>query len=173
MNFNFQESIQILERTPKTLQNLLTDISPEWYKINEGEGTWTPLEVIEHLIEGEKTDWLKRTEKIINPELDNMFEEFNRFTHLAKPVRKIEVALEEFATLRAENLSKLINFKIKEEDLDKVGIHPEFGEVTLQQLLATWVVHDLTHISQIVRVMANRYKDDVGPWISYLSILQK
>src|SRR5690625_3446558 len=101
MNFNFEEAIQLLERTPKTLQSFLTDLSPKWYKSNEGEGTWSPLEVIEHLVEGEKTDWLKRTEQIINPELDNKFEEFNRFTHLSKPVRKIEAALGEFTTLRA------------------------------------------------------------------------
>jgi hypothetical protein len=172
MNFNLNESIEVLERTPLTLEYLLLGLSPSWLQNNEGEGTWNPLEVVEHLIVGEKEDWIPRLEAILQPDKDKLFTPFDRFAHLHKQDRTIEESLKEFNEIRTENIVILKNSIRAEEDLQLTGIHPDFGEVTLKQLLSTWVVHDLTHISQIVRVMANRYKMDVGPWKAYLGILK-
>ncbi|WP_010096334.1 DinB family protein [Ornithinibacillus scapharcae] len=173
MNFNFQESIQILEKTPQTLHYFLTNLSDSWLHCNEGDGTWNPKEVIEHLIEAEKTNWVSRTEAILDPDKDSHFEPFNRFSHLNQKPRSIEESIAEFQSIRFNNLNKLRTMVTSSSDFDKVGIHPELGPITLGQLISTWVVHDLTHITQIARVMAKRYNDDVGPWSSYLSILQK
>lgn len=173
MNFNLRESLEILEKTPQTLHYFLTNLSANWLQSDEGEDTWNPKQVIEHLIEGEKTDWIPRVEAILNLEKDNHFRPFNRYSHLNQEPRTIEESLEEFRSLRMNNLNKLQNMIKSDKDYDKIGIHPEFGPVTLKQLISTWVVHDLTHIAQIVRVMAKRYKDDVGPWVSYLGILQR
>jgi hypothetical protein len=173
MNFNLSEALEILERTPETLEKLLVGLSPSWLQSNEGDGTWNTLEVIEHLIVGEKEDWIPRIEAILLTDKDNHFKPFDRFAHLTKPMRDIEESLKEFKKLRTENIRKLKELVNSETNIKQTGIHPEFGEVTLEQLLSTWVVHDLTHISQIVRVMANRYKIDVGPWKAYLGILNR
>lgn len=173
MNFSFQDSLDILESTPQTLQCFLINLSEAWLHSDEGEGTWNPKEVVEHLIEAEKKDWISRTEAILDPDRDNHFTPFNRFAHLNQKPRKMEESLEEFQAIRRENLQRIRTLIKSDSDYDKVGIHPEFGPVTLRQLISTWVVHDLTHISQIVRVMAKRYKDDVGPWSAYLGILQR
>lgn len=173
MNFDLQEGLEILERTPKTLEYFLSGLSSNWLKVNEGEGTWNSSEVVEHLIEAEKTDWMPRIESILIPERENHFPPFDRFAHLRKRERPMSTKLEEFSALREENIKTLYSLIQSEEDFNKTGIHPEFGEVTLRQLISTWVVHDLTHIAQIVRVMAKRYQEDVGPWIAYLGILKK
>ncbi|WP_088041335.1 DinB family protein [Bacillus sp. EAC] len=174
MNFNLNETIEVLERTPRTLDSFLSGLSNRWLHSNEGDGTWNVSEVIDHLIEAEKTNWMVRINWILNEGEHKPFPPFDRLTHLNQEKnRSIEEKLHEFKVNRAQNITKLqmlieaeINFELK-------GVHPEFGLVKLRELLSTWVVHDLTHISQIVRVMANSYREDVGPWKEYLGILKK
>jgi len=174
MHFNMKEAVEVLERTPQTLENFLSGLSEEWLNCNEGEGTWNGSEVIEHLIEGEKNNWIPRLEFILQEGERKPFPPFDRYSQLnERSDRSIEQKLLEFKLLRTQNISKL-NVLIKPElHLELTGSHPAFGVVKLRELLSTWVVHDLTHISQIVRVMAERYRADVGPWTEYLGILKK
>lgn len=173
MNFNLKEAIEILERTPKTLEAMLSGLTSDWLHSNEGEGTWNAAEVVNHLIECEKTNWIPRMESILNDEGIKHFPPFDRFSHLnGQKSRSVQQALQEFASLREHKVTVLKKQINTDQHLVLKGIHPEFGEVKLKELLATWVVHDLTHISQIVRVMAKRYRTDVGPWEAYLSILK-
>jgi uncharacterized damage-inducible protein DinB len=172
MNFCMKEAIEILERTPQTLEVLLAGLSESWLNGNEGEGTWNVSEVIGHLIEGEKHDWIPRLEIILQHGKDKTFPPFDRQAHLNQENRlTIEEKLAQFKSLRVENVNKLKQHFNADINLELTGAHPVFGEVKLRELLSTWVVHDLTHISQITRVMANRYRTDVGPWIEYLGIL--
>jgi hypothetical protein len=141
---------------------------------NEGEHSWSPYDVVGHLIFGEKTDWIVRIQTILGNSEDKLFEPFDRFAQLENDQNQpIAILLEEFSKLRVENIKTLKSLHITEIDFSKTGIHPEFGEVTLAQLIATWVVHDLGHIAQISRVMAKQYKTDVGPWIDYLGVLKR
>lgn len=172
MNFNIEEAIEILERTPRFLEHFLTGLSEGWLTCNEGDGTWNVSEVIEHLIEAEKFNWISRLEFILENRGDEQFPPFNRFSHLQKQERPIDHKLQEFNMIRTENIRKLKEFVDPKVQLEWTGFHPEFGEVKVRELLSTWVVHDLTHLSQIVRVMANRYRTDVGPWYAYLGILK-
>ncbi|WP_152656065.1 DinB family protein [Oceanobacillus sp. CFH 90083] len=174
MNFDMKEAMEILERSPKTLTALLSGLSCGWLECNEGEGTWNAAEVIEHLIEAEKHNWIPRLKTILQEGENKPFPPFDRYAHLNKTEqRPIEQKLHEFNAIRAENIIKLKEFVQPETHLKLTGNHPEFGTVALSELLSTWVVHDLTHISQIVRVMAERYRSDVGPWQAYLGILKK
>ncbi|MEH7345113.1 DinB family protein [Bacillus sp. JJ1532] len=174
MNFNMKEAIEVLERTPQTLEFFLAGLSEEWLKCNEGEGTWNVSEVIEHLIECEKNNWIPRLEIILQEGVNKPFPPLDRYSHLYKRSEEsIEQSLNEFKIVREQNIDKLKALIIPELHLELTGSHPEFGAVKLRELLSTWVVHDLTHISQIVRVMAKRYREDVGPWKEYLSILKK
>ena len=173
MNFRLDKSIEILERTPDVLRLMLDGISAEWTNNNEGEETWSAYDVVGHLIHGEKTDWMPRAELILSDNINKNFIPFNRFAQLEESKGKtLQQLLDEFKLLREQNIAKLRSIKITEEDLQKKGIHPAFAEVTLSQLLATWVVHDLNHIAQISRVMAKQYKEAVGPWVEYLKILR-
>jgi uncharacterized damage-inducible protein DinB len=172
MNFNLNDTIEILERTPRVLEALLTGLSDGWLNSREGEETWNPAEVVEHLIEGEKTNWIPRLEMILREGENRPFPEFDRFAHLKREKRSLEEMLAEFRQLRQENIQKIRNLVRSEADEERTGIHPAFGTVRLRELLATWMVHDLTHLSQILRVMAKRYREDVGPWIEYLGILK-
>lgn len=173
MNFNLKEAIEVLERTPQTLECFLSGLS-RWLQCNEGEGTWNVSEVIEHLIEGEKDNWIPRLEIILQEGESKQFPPFNRYSHLNESSeRSIEQKLLEFKTIRAQNITKLKILIDPESHLELTGSHPAFGVVKLRELISTWVVHDLTHISQIVRVMAERYREDVGPWKEYLGILKK
>lgn len=173
MNFNLNEAIEVLERTPQTLEIFLSGLSNRWLKSNEGEGTWNVSEVIDHLIEAEETNWMVRVNCILGGE-NKHFPLFDRFSHLNKENDKpIEERLLEFKSLRTQNITKLQHLIVPEVHLELTGVHPEFGIVKLRELLSTWVVHDLTHISQIVRVMSKIYGEDVGPWKEYLSILKK
>jgi hypothetical protein len=173
MDFTLEKSIEILERTPALLQALLENISEEWTSNNEGPETWSAYDVVGHLIHGEKTDWIPRAEIILSSNPDKKFEPFDRFAQNEDSKGKsLAVLLKEFETLRKKNLEVLRSKNITQKELQEKGVHPAFGEVTLSQLLATWVVHDLNHISQISRVMAKQYKGAVGPWIEYLRILQ-
>ncbi|WP_078380766.1 DinB family protein [Sutcliffiella halmapala] len=174
MNFTLKEAMEILERTPKTLESFLSGLSDGWLQSNEGEGTWNAAEVVEHLIEAERNNWIPRLELILQERLDKPFPVFDRFAHLNSATEKsIEQTLLDFKTIRAQNIM-LLKERIKPDvHLELTGLHPEFGDVKLRELPSTWVVHDFTHISQIVRVMAKRYSSDVGPWQAYLSILNK
>jgi DinB superfamily len=172
MNFKINEAIEQLERTPETLSSLLTGLSPDWLTCNEGDGTWNALEVVAHLIEGEKVNWIPRMNMILTKDEDYTFPPFDRFAHLSNSEKSIELLLLEFKQCREESLAKLKSQLNSVKDFEQSARHPEFGPVRLRELLSTWAVHDLTHISQITRIMAKRYKEDVGPWQAYLSILK-
>ncbi|WP_304237120.1 DinB family protein [Jiulongibacter sediminis] len=174
MNFDLQKTVEILERTPQTLQVLLGGISEDWTHENEGEGTWSAKEIISHLILGERTDWIPRLKIIFSDRPDKTFEPFDMEAHLdyAKTY-SLESLLAEFQSLRNQNIETLKSLKITEENLDQIGIHPALGKATARELLATWTVHDLGHISQIGRVMAKQYRTEVGPWTAYAGILKK
>lgn len=174
MNFNLNEAVEILERTPRTLEVFLSGLSDGWLECNEGEDTWNAKEVVGHLIEAEISDWMPRLKIILKNGENQPFPPFDRFAHLQKnPDQSIDEKLLEFQVLRKQNIQKLLEVVDPEEQLELTGLHPEFGAVKLRELLATWAVHDLTHISQIVRVMAERYRADVGPWAAYLGILRR
>ncbi|MFZ3579496.1 DinB family protein [Virgibacillus sp. DJP39] len=174
MNFNLNEAIEILDRTPKTLDYFLSGLSDQWLQCNEGEETWNVYEVIDHLIEGEKNNWIPRLEAILQEGDSKLFPPFDRYSHLNRnTVEPIKRRLLEFSSIRKLNTTKLTILVEPELHLERTGVHPAFGSVKLRELLSTWVVHDLTHISQIVRIMAERYRDDVGPWKEYLGILKK
>ncbi|MFC0414992.1 DinB family protein [Cytobacillus solani] len=174
MNFNMKDAIEVLERTPQTLTYFLTGLSDGWLHCNEGEETWNAIEVVEHLIEGEKNNWIQRLELIISDDSHKTFPPYDRFAHLNNNTEvALEQKLQEFNTLRSQNISKLKSLIDPEKHLELSGTHPVFGSVKLREVISTWVAHDLTHIAQIVRVMAKRYTKDVGPWIEYLSILKK
>ncbi len=174
MIFRLKEAIQILERTPKVLRILLHGLNESWIYNNEGLSTWSPYDVVGHLIHGEKTDWIPRAKRILDDEHEKEFEPFDRFAQFMESRRKsMDQLLNEFHLLRKKNVTELQNMDIDATKLRMTGIHPEFGQVTLRQLLATWVAHDLSHINQITRVLAKNYQAEVGPWIKYISILQK
>lgn len=173
MNFSIPKSIEILERTPEALIAMLQNVSSDWTSNNEGGDTWSPYDVVGHLIHCERTDWIPRMEIILSDKADKTFEPFDRFAQFKESKGKtLTELLNEFKQLRNVNIAHLKSKKLTDEILEAKGIHPSFGEVTLSQLLATWTVHDLNHIAQISRVMAKQYKDEVGPWIQYLRILK-
>jgi DinB family protein len=174
MNFELTHAIDILRRTPAILSSLLHDLPEPWLVGNEGPDTWSPYDVIGHLIHGEETDWIPRAKIILEHGETHAFEPFDRVAMFEKSKEKsIAELLDTFARLRAENLSELQALNLTADLLDKRGRHPELGVVTLRQLLSTWVVHDLGHIRQIVRAMSKQYRDAVGPWRAYLSILDE
>lgn len=173
MQFSIAKATEILERTPKVLINLLDGISSDWTLNNEGENTWSPFDVVGHLIQGEKENWIQRAEIILSQAAERKFVPFDRLAQFEISKGKdLHQLLLEFEELRTLNISKLQKLNITDKDLSKTGIHPGFGEVTLSQLLSTWVVHDLDHISQIARVMAKQYKEEVGPWKEFLKVLR-
>jgi hypothetical protein len=173
MKFDINKSIEILERTPSVIEAMLKGISKDWVINNEGGETWSPYDVVGHLINAEKTDWLPRMEVILSNNKDKIFPPFDRFAQFKESKGKsLQTLMQEFKTLRKKSIVKLRAQKLTPADLLKKGIHPAFGKVTLKQLLATWVVHDFTHITQITRVMAKQYKTEVGPWVEYLSVLK-
>lgn len=173
MNFNLERSIEILERTPLVLKSMLTGISGEWTSANEGDETWSAFDVVGHLIHGELTDWIPRAELILSRTGSKRFAPFDRFAQFeVSKGKSLAELLKTFEELRQRNIRHLRDKNISEHDLERKGIHPEFGDVTLSQLLATWVVHDLNHIAQISRVMAKQYKEAVGPWTVFLRVLQ-
>ncbi|MEL6485371.1 MAG: DinB family protein [Bacteroidota bacterium] len=174
MEFNLNKSISILERTPSVLRELLTGLQPEWLHGNEGKDTWSPYQVLGHLIHGEKTDWIVRAKIILSDLPDKTFEPFDRFAQdKADSKPTLDSLLNTFEDLRKANLSELKTLKIDESSLGKTGKHPALGVVSLKELLSTWTVHDLGHIAQITRVMAKQYQEEVGPWKAYLGILKK
>jgi DinB superfamily len=172
MNFKINEAIELLERTPETLSHFLTGLSPGWLSCNEGDKTWNALEVVAHLIEGEKVNWIPRMNMILSKGESYTFPPFDRFAHLNREEQNLEQLLLEFKRCREESLATLKNKLTPITDYEQTAHHPEFGPVRLRELLSTWAVHDLTHISQITRIMAKRYKEEVGPWKNYLGILK-
>jgi hypothetical protein len=173
MKYTLPDAVAILERTPAVLDRLLRDLPAAWTSPNEGPDTWSAFDVVGHLIHGEKTDWIPRARLILSDAADKRFEPFDRFAQFEISKGKtLSQLLDEFANLREENLNTLKSWNLQESDLDKTGVHPTFGAVTLRQLLATWVAHDFTHIGQIARVMAKQYKEEVGPWVQFLGILR-
>ena len=171
-SFVMDEAIAILSRTPATLDALLRGMPDGWMVAHEGGETWSPFDVLGHLIHGERTDWIPRARIIVQHGEARAFDKFDRFAQFAASKgRTVASLLDEFATLRQENLDELTAMNLTEADLDRRGRHPELGVVTLRQLLATWVAHDLDHIVQISRVLARQYSDEVGPWRAYLRII--
>jgi hypothetical protein len=173
MEFELQQAIEILERTPATLNSMLRDVPEVWLAQNEGPETWSPYDIVGHLIHGEETDWIPRARIILEHGEARAFEPFDRVAMFEKSKGKsIAELLDTFAALRKESLHVLNEMHLTPTLLEKRGKHPELGVVIMKQLLAAWVVHDLGHIRQIVRVMAKQYRDAVGPWRAYLSILE-
>jgi hypothetical protein len=166
------ESLAILARTPATLDALLRDLPEVWTAATEGPGTWSPYVVIGHLIHCEKADWMPRLAIILEHGESRPFDRFDREAQFAEPAdRPLSALLDEFADLRRDNLAMLRGLALQPEQLEVKGMHPDLGPVTVRQLLATWTAHDLAHILQVSRVMAKRYKLEVGPWAQYLSVM--
>ena len=169
MQLKLDEATRILAQTPNTLNQLLSDLPSSWIHANEGPDTWSPFNVLGHLIHGEGTDWIPRIRIILQHGESQTFEPFNRSTKFEEE-NTIGDLLNQFADLRKSNLAALEGFGITEDKLTLRGMHPELGSVTLSQLIATWVAHDLSHIAQTARVLCKQYTDEVGPWKQYLPI---
>lgn len=170
--FRLAEAVALLARTPGTLSAWLLGLPETWTRATEGEGTWSPYDVIGHLIHGERTDWIPRARHILAGD-PRPFETFDRTAMFQESEgRTLTELLATFAELRRENLEALVALNLADADLDRRGLHPQLGEVTLGQLLATWVVHDLDHVTQIARTLAKVYSAATGPWIEYLSVLR-
>jgi hypothetical protein len=172
VEYRFDEAIPVLRRTPAALDAVLVGLPDPWIAATEGPRTWSPFDVVGHLIHGERTDWIPRIEHILRHGDAVPFPVFDREAMFeASKGKPLAELLATFASLRAGSLARLQELRLGDVDLSRRGRHPEFGVVTLKQHLATWVAHDLDHLAQVVRVMAKRYTDTVGPWRAYLSIL--
>lgn len=173
MDFQFDEGLPLLRRTPVVLRALLQDLSGPWIEATEGPGTWSPFDVVGHLIHGERSDWMPRVEHLLRHGAAVPFPTFDREAMFAAS-RGLSLGelLDTFARLRAGSLDRLAALRLTDADLARPGLHPQLGAVTLRQHLSTWVAHDLSHLGQVVRVMARRYSEAVGPWKAYLSILR-
>jgi hypothetical protein len=172
MPFDLSRAMDVLRRTPDVLHALLDDLDESWIRATEGPDTFSPFDVVGHLIDGEETDWMSRA-RLILARGDNLtFEPYDRFRHYARNGgRSLGSLLEEFARLRRVNLELLHSWQLTESQLELPGDHPRLGRVTLRQLLAAWVVHDLGHIAQVTRVMAKQYRTEAGPWVEFLPVL--
>jgi hypothetical protein len=171
MSFSLPGSIDVLRRTPSVLNAMLRGIDDAWAYASEGPDTFSPFDVVGHLIDGEETDWIPRA-LLIRARDTAPFTPYDRFRHRERNVgRTLDSLLDEFARLRATNLELLESWRLSDAELDLPGLHPALGTVTLRQLLATWTTHDLGHIAQVSRVMAKHYAADVGPWKQFLPVL--
>jgi uncharacterized damage-inducible protein DinB len=174
MDLELPLALAVLERTPGTLRALLADLPSAWLTATEGPDTWSPWDILGHLIHGERTDWIARARIILAQGPDRRFAPFDRFAQFQESEgRTLDDLLDEFAALRAGNLATLTEWRLAPAQLTLTGEHPDFGTVTLRHLLATWVAHDLNHLAQIARVMARQYADAVGPWRAYLPIMTR
>ena len=172
MDFDLDLSLDVLARTPAVMRALLAGVAEPWARGTEGPDTFSPFDVVGHLIDGEETDWMARARIILDRGSDPRFAPYDRFRHRARNVgRTLPSLLDEFARLRDANLARVRGWSLTPEQLDLRALHPSLGSVTLRQLLAAWVVHDLGHIAQTARVMSKQYRDAVGPWIEYLPVL--
>jgi hypothetical protein len=174
MELRVEDAVPVLRRTPGTLRAMLDGLPDGWIDASEGPDTWSPYVVVGHLIHGERTDWIPRAEIILAQGPDRRFTPYDRFAQFRESEGKpLADLLDEFARLRAENVATLEGWHLTDTQLALTGEHPEFGSVTLAQLLATWVAHDLGHVAQTARVMAKQYREAVGPWAAYLPILTR
>jgi len=174
MIFQLAEGIAVLERTPAAFRALLGGLPDQWIAGNEGPDTFSPFDNLGHLIHGERTDWIPRARIILAHAADRRFEPYDRFAQVRESQgKRLGDLLDDFAELRANNLKTLRSWKLSDREFALEGEHPEFGPVTLRQLLATWVAHDLGHVAQTARVMAKQYREAVGPWRAYLPILDR
>ena len=174
MTFDVAEAVAVLERTPAALRVLLHGLPDTWTTGNEGPDTFSAFDNIGHLIHGERTDWISRARIILAQGANRTFEPYDRFAQQRESAGKtLGQLLDEFEQLRRENIATLQGWRLTGEQLALTGEHPSLGTVTLRQLLATWVAHDLGHLGQIARVMAKQYRDEVGPWRAYLPILDR
>lgn len=174
MAFDLPEAVRVLQRTPGALRGLLDGLGPQWTHARYGEGTFSPFDVVGHLIHGDRTNWMARVRHLLACGESAPFPPFDRFAMYAlNEGRSMGELLVEFAKVRDASLAELRTLDLTPADFGRCSTHPELGRVTLGQLLATWVVHDLAHIRQIATAMAYQYRDDVGPWAAYLSILPK
>ena len=174
MTFRLPDAIAVLERTPATFRALLAGLPERWVLSNEGPDTFSPFDNLGHLVHGERTDWIPRARIILAQGPDRRFEPYDRFAQRRESEGKtVDHLLDEFETLRAANVGTLRGFELTERELALEGEHPALGRVTLRQLLATWVAHDLGHLAQTSRVMAKQYREAVGPWRAYLPVLDR
>ena len=172
MEHNLSDTVSLLARTPAAFDALLRDLPEAWTSRNEGQDTWSPFDIVGHLIHGERTDWMPRAKLILQFGETRTFESFDRLGHQRESKGKsLAQLLDEFARLRSQNLDELRALNLRHKDLARRGRHPALGVVTLSELLATWAAHDLTHLHQIARVMAHQYRQAVGPWSAYLGVL--
>lgn len=172
MDLDVERAMEVLSRTPAVVRAMLSGVSEDWTRNNEGPDTFSPFDVVGHLIDGEETDWMTRANIVLSRSDDRTFARYDRFRHYERNKgRTLESLIDEFADLRGRNLQVLESWKLGTADLARTATHPALGTVTLSQLLASWVVHDLGHIAQIARVMAKQYRDAAGPWIEYLPVL--
>jgi hypothetical protein len=174
MEFDLTTGTAILARTPDTLRAMLSGLPPEWTDATEGPDTWSPYVIVGHLIHGERTDWIPRARIILEQGTERRFTPYDRFAQFRESKgKRLADLLDEFDALRRENLETLSGWHLSDAQLVLEGEHPQFGSVTLRQLLATWVVHDLGHIAQAARVMAKQYREPIGPWRAYLPIVDR
>jgi len=174
MDLHLPDALPILERTPQTLRALLGGLTPEWTDAVEGPDTWSPYVIVGHLIHGERTDWITRSEIILAQGQERRFTPYDRFAQFRDSKgQSLAELLDEFERVRAKNVATLWRWKLTDAQLALEGEHPAFGPVTLRQLLATWVAHDLGHVAQAARVMAKQYREAVGPWRAYLPVLDR
>jgi len=172
MEFRLDRTIDILKQTPATLRAMLGELSAAWVTVDEGPDTWSPFDIIGHLIHGDETDWIPRLQIILERGETRPFTPFDRFAQFDRNRGKsLEELLNTFESLRTRNVEVLLRLELQHAQLELAGTHPELGRVTVRQLLATWAVHDLGHISQAARVLAKSYSGEVGPWRAYLPIL--
>jgi hypothetical protein len=173
MPFSLVSAIPVLSRTPRVLDVLLRDLPPCWIRATEGPDTWSPYDVVGHLIQGDRTDWMPRVEHLLTHGDSKPFLPFDRFAQFeGSKGQTLAQLLDTFGALRADNIRRLEALELEEVDFDRRGLHPTLGGVTLGQLLATWVAHDLDHIVQVARVMGKQYSHEVGPWSQYLRIIE-
>ena len=174
MELDLERGVEILERTPRVLREMLSGLSAEWVDATEGPETWSPYDIVGHLIHGERTDWIPRAKIILAQGPDLRFIPFDRFAQFRESEGKtLADLLDEFEQLRAASVAALNEWQLSDDQLSLEGVHPAFGAVTLRQLLATWVAHDLGHIAQTARVLAKQYRDAVGPWREYLPVMDR
>jgi len=173
MIFNLNDITTVLQNTPQVLESVFKNLPETLTKTHEGPDTWSPYEVIGHLIHGEKTDWVPRIKIVLNDSKDKTFKTYDRFAQQREALKPLQELLSDFKELREYNLEYLKGLQIQDKDLSKKGMHPQLGEVTLQQLLTTWAVHDLSHLVQINRTIAKQHTDLMGPWPEFFSFLKK
>lgn len=173
MQFQLDDALALLSRTPAALDALLRDLPEGWTRHNEGGQTWSAYDVVGHLLHGERTDWIPRAKRILESGESKPFDKFDRFAQFRESEGKsLPQLLDEFKNARAENIAEVRSMNLKSSDFDRRGMHPTLGTVTLGNLLATWAAHDLTHLHQLSRILAHQYRDAVGPWTAFMGVMK-